>query len=230
MLEHISGILKIDFQSIKVNKKNQMNFIKEACVESFEGAVAAEKNGADRIEICSNLELDGLTPSREIVRKLIKTLNIPIKVMIRPKAGDFCYDSKEINKMFDDIAYFRSLDVYGVVLGVLNNDNNTVDINLTNKLVNAAGKLDVTFHKAIDSCDNILEELKMIIKNTKVSSILTSGGFSDAFAGHKIIKEMIKIAGKNISIIVAGSVTSNNILSIHKLIEGNQYHGKRIVN
>ena len=95
-----------------------MNFIKEACVESFEGAVAAEKNGADRIEICSNLELDGLTPSRDMVRKLIKTLNIPIKVMIRPKAGDFCYDSKEINKMSDDIAYFRSLDVYGVVLGL----------------------------------------------------------------------------------------------------------------
>jgi len=205
-----------------------MNFIKEACVETFEQAIAAEKNGADRIEICSSLNLDGLTPSREIVRKLIKTLNIPIKVMIRPKAGDFCYDRKEIKEMFDDIAYFRSLDVYGVVLGVLN-DNNTVDINLTNKLVNAAGKLEVTFHKAIDSCDNVLEELRMIINNTGVSSILTSGGFSDAFAGHKIIKEMIKIAGKNISIIVAGSVTSNNILSLHKLIEGNQYHGKRIV-
>jgi len=205
-----------------------MNFIKEACVESFEGAVAAEKNGADRIEICSNLELDGLTPSRDMVRKLIKTLNIPIKVMIRPKSGDFCYDITEINKMFDDIAYFRSLDVHGVVLGVLN-ENNTVDINLTNKLVNAAGKLEVTFHKAIDKCDNVLEELRMIIKNTRVSSILTSGGFNDAFAGHEIIKEMIKIAGKNISIIVAGSVTSDNILSLHKLIEGNQYHGKRIV-
>ena len=205
-----------------------MNFIKEACVESFEDAVNAEKNGADGIEICSNLNLDGLTPSRELVCKLINTLNIPIKVMIRPKAGDFCYDRHEIKQMFDDIAYFRSLDVHGVVLGVLN-DNNTVDINLTNMLVNAAGKLEVTFHKAIDSCDNILEELRMIIDNTRVSSILTSGGFKDAFAGHEIIKEMIKIAGKNISIIVAGSVTSDNILSLHKLIEGNKYHGKRLV-
>ena len=206
-----------------------MNFIKEACVESIDGAIAAEKNGADRIEICSNLELDGLTPSREIVRKIIETLNIPIKVMIRPKAGDFCYNQQEIKEMFDDIAYFRSLNVYGVVLGVLNNNNNTVDINLTNKFVNAAGKLEVTFHKAIDSCDNILEELRMIIKNTSISSILTSGGFSDAFSGHEIIKEMIKTAGNNISIIVAGSVTSNNILSIHKLIEGSEYHGRRIV-
>ena len=109
------------------------------------------------------------------------------------------------------------------------NDNNTVDINLTNKFVNTAGELEVTFHKAIDSCDNILEELRMIIKITRISSILTSGGFSDAFAGHEIIKEMIKIAGKNISIIVAGSVKSNNILSLHKLIEGNEYHGRRIV-
>ena len=205
-----------------------MNFIKEACVETFEQAITAEKNGADRIEICSNLNLDGLTPSRELVRKLTKTLKIPIKVMIRPKAGDFCYGRYEIKKMFEDIAYFRSLDVYGVVLGVLN-DNNTVDINLTNKLVKAAGKLDVTFHKAIDSCDNILEELRMIINNTRVSTILTSGGFKDAFAGHEVIKEMIKISGKNISIIVAGSVTSDNIYSLHKLIEGKQYHGKRIV-
>jgi len=205
-----------------------MNFIKEACVETFEQAITAEKNGADRIEICSNLNLDGLTPSRELVRKLTKTLKIPIKVMIRPKAGDFCYGRYEIKEMFEDIAYFRSLDVYGVVLGVLN-DNNTVDINLTNKLVKAAGKLDVTFHKAIDSCDNILEELRMIINNTRVSTILTYGGFKDAFAGHEVIKEMIKISGQNISIIVAGSVTSDNILSLHKLIEGKQYHGKRIV-
>ena len=205
-----------------------MNFIKEACVETFEQAIVAEKNGADRIEICSNLNLDGLTPPRKLVHKLIKTLNIPIKVMIRPKAGDFCYNRQEIMEMFDDIAYFKSLGVYGVVLGVLN-DNNTIDINLTNKFVNTAGKLEVTFHKAIDKCDNVLEELRMIIKNTRVSSILTSGGFNNAFAGHEIIKEMIKIAGKNISIIVAGSVTSDNILSLHKLIEGKQYHGKRIV-
>ena len=148
--------------------------------------------------------------------------------MIRPKAGDFCYNKQEIKEMFDDIAYFRSLGVYGVVLGVLN-DNNTVDINLTNKFVNTAGELEVTFHKAIDSCDDILEELRMIIQNTRISSILTSGGFSDAFAGHEIIKEMIKIAGKNLSIIVAGSITSNNILSLHKLIAGNEYHGRRIV-
>jgi len=205
-----------------------MNFIKEACVETFEQAITAEKNGADRIEICSNLNLGGLTPSRELVRKLTKTLKIPIKVMIRPKAGDFCYGRHEIKEMFEEIAYFRSLDVYGVVLGVLNEDN-TVDINLTNKLVKAGGKLDVTFHKAIDSCGNILEELRMIINNTRVSTILTSGGSKDAFAGHEVIKEMIKISGKNISIIVAGSVTSDNILSLHKLIEGKQYHGKRIV-
>ena len=205
-----------------------MNFIKEACVETFEQAIIAEKNGADRIEICSNLNLDGLTPSRKLVRKLIKTLNIPIKVMIRPKAGDFCYNGHEIKEMLDDIAYFKSLDVYGIVLGVLN-DNNTVDIILTNELVDAAGILEVTFHKAIDSCDNILEELRMIIKNTRVSSVLTSGGFGDAFAGYEIIREMIKIAKKNISIIVAGSVTGDNILSLHNLIKGNQYHGKRIV-
>ena len=205
-----------------------MDIIKESCVETFEEAVIAERNGADRIEICSDLHLDGLTPSRKLVLRIVKSLKIPIKVMIRPRSGDFCYNMQEIKEMLDDISYFKSLDVFGVVFGVLNDDN-TVNISLTNKLVDQADTLEVTFHKAIDSCDNILDELRMIIQNTKVASMLTSGGFNDAISGHETIKEMIKIAGKNISIIIAGSVTKHNIVSLHKLIKGEEYHGRQIV-
>lgn len=205
-----------------------MDIIKESCVETFEEAVIAERNGADRIEICSDLHLDGLTPSRKLVLRIVKSLKIPTKVMIRPRSGDFCYNMQEIKEMLDDISYFKSLDVFGVVFGVLNDDN-TVNISLTNKLVDQADTLEVTFHKAIDSCDNILDELRMIIQNTKVASMLTSGGFNDAISGHETIKEMIKIAGKNISIIIAGSVTKDNIVSLHKLIKGEEYHGRQIV-
>ena len=205
-----------------------MNIIKESCVETFEEAVIAERNGADRIEICSDLHLDGLTPSRKLVLRIVNSLKIPTKVMIRPRSGDFCYNMQEIKEMLDDISYFKSLDVFGVVFGVLNDDN-TVNISLTNKLVDQADTLEVTFHKAIDSCDNILDELRMIIQNTKVASMLTSGGFNDAISGHETIKEMIKIAGKNISIIIAGSVTKHNIVSLHKLIKGEEYHGRQIV-
>ena len=205
-----------------------MSIIKESCVETFEEAVIAEKNGADRIEICSDLHLDGLTPSRKLVLRLIKSINIPIKVMIRPRSGDFYYNRQEIKEMLDDISYFKSLDVFGVVLGALN-DNNTVDISLTNEFVKKADTLEVSFHKAIDNCDNVLNELRTIIQNTNVSSILTSGGFKDANSGHTMIKEMIKIAGKNISIIIAGSVTTDNIVSLHKLIKGQEYHGRKIV-
>tara|TARA_Y200000002_G_C22640731_1_gene646846 strand:- start:618 stop:1247 length:630 start_codon:yes stop_codon:yes gene_type:complete len=205
-----------------------MDIIKESCVETFEEAVIAERNGADRIEICSDLHLDGLTPSRKLVLRIVNSLKIPTKVMIRPRSGDFCYNMQEIKEMLDDISYFKSLDVFGVVFGVLNDDN-TVNISLTNKLVDQADTLEVTFHKAIDSCDNILDELRMIIQNTKVASMLTSGGFKDAISGHETIKEMIKIAGKNISIIIAGSVTKDNIVSLHKLIKGEEYHGRQIV-
>ena len=205
-----------------------MDIIKESCVETFEEAVIAERNGADRIEICSDLHLDGLTPSRKLVLRIVNSLKIPTKVMIRPRSGDFCYNMQEIKEMLDDISYFKSLDVFGVVFGVLNDDN-TVNISLTNKLVDQADTLEVTFHKAIDSCDNILDELRMIIQNTKVASMLTSGGFNDAISGHETIKEMIKIAGKNISIIIAGSVTKDNIVSLHKLIKGEEYHGRQIV-
>ena len=205
-----------------------MNFIKEACVESFEGAVAAEKNGADRIEICSNLELDGLTPSREIVRELIETLNIPIKVMIRPKAGDFCYNKQEIKEMFDDIAYFKSLGVYGVVLGVLN-DNNTVDINLTNKLVKVAGKLEVTFHKAIDLTNDIFKGLETLSRINQIKSILTSGASSTAEGGLVVIRKIVQKFQSRFNIFACGKITKDNLINLHDRIGAKFYHGRRIV-
>ena len=89
-----------------------MDIIKESCVETFEEAVIAERNGADRIEICSDLHLDGLTPSRKLVLRIVNSLKIPTKVMIRPRSGDFCYNMQEIKEMLDDISYFKSLDVF----------------------------------------------------------------------------------------------------------------------
>ena len=100
-----------------------MQIIKEVCVDSLIDAISAQKNGADRIELCSNLNLDGLTPSKSLVTRLLNTLKIPMKVMIRPREGDFCYSSDELRQMHDDISYFSNLGVFGVVFGVLNQNN-----------------------------------------------------------------------------------------------------------
>ena len=79
------------------------DIIKEACVETFDEAILAEKKGADRVELCSRLDLDGLTPERKLIEEVLGSLNIPIKVMIRPRSGNFSYDDQELHKMRDDI-------------------------------------------------------------------------------------------------------------------------------
>ena len=126
-----------------------MRLIKESCVETYDEAMNAESQGADRIELCSRLDLDGLTPSKKLVKRLVSDLAIPVKVMVRPREGDFCYTNEEINQMHRDILDFKSLGVFGVVFGVLGDDK-TVDISVVNDLVSTSNGMDTTFHKAID--------------------------------------------------------------------------------
>ena len=205
-----------------------MKCIKEACVETFEDAITAEKNGADRIELCSNLNFDGLTPSKSLVTKLLNTLKIPMKVMIRPREGDFCYNSSEISQMCDDIRYFSNLGVFGVVFGVLDQDN-SVDVQSVNHLMQFANGLNCTFHKAIDETDDIISQLKILIKYSKISSILSSGCSKSALSGSTVLQNMIKIAKSDISIICAGSITHRNFSEVHSLINAKEYYGKNII-
>ena len=85
-----------------------MRLIKESCVETYDEAMYAESQGADRIELCSRLDLDGLTPSKELVKRLVSDLTIPLKVMVRPRKGDFCYSNEEINQMHNDCLLYTS--------------------------------------------------------------------------------------------------------------------------
>ncbi|MEO2143026.1 MAG: copper homeostasis protein CutC, partial [Flavobacteriaceae bacterium] len=104
-----------------------MQIIKEVCVDSFNDAINAEKNGANRIELCGRLDLDGLTPSKKLISKVFSNLKIPIRVMIRPKHPSFVYSDDEILQMLEDITYCKELGVDGVVLGCLN-ENSYLDI------------------------------------------------------------------------------------------------------
>ena len=203
--------------------------LKEACVETFDEALAAERNGADRIELCSRLDLGGLTPSKYLTRRLLKSLKIPIKVMIRAREGNFCYNSKEINQMLEDIIYFNSLGVFGVVLGVLKSNSN-IDIPVVNFLTKSTMDLHFTFHKAIDDTNDIISQLKILMKDSHVSSVLSSGGSLDALSGSTILRDMIKTAKDDISIICAGSITYENFSNVHDVINGQEYHGKNIIN
>ena len=201
--------------------------IKEACVESFEKALEAQNNGANRIELCENLAVGGTTPSYGTVKVCLEKLDIPIFPMIRARGGSFVYSKDEIEIMKDDIKIFKELGVKGVVLGCLTSDNK-IDLELTKKLVNLAYPMEVTFHKAIDEIQNPLDYIDNLI-NIGIKRILTSGGKVTALEGKDLINEMIKKSNGRLKIVVAGKVTKENLNELSNLISANEFHGKLIV-
>ena len=207
---------------------DNMDLILESCVETYEEAIRAESRGANRIELCSRLDLGGLTPSKELTKKLVKELNIPVKVMVRPRKGDFFYTNEEIKQMHRDILDFKSFGVFGVVFGVLKNDK-SVNINVVNDLVSRSNGMDITFHKAIDETIDLIDAYNNLISYTKINSVLTSGGAESAVLGQNMIKKILDIKTDRIKIITAGSITYENLQEVHDLIGGVEYHGRRII-
>jgi copper homeostasis protein len=202
--------------------------IKEACVETLEEALKAEKLGAGRVELCSNLELDGLTPRPEIVRKACLALRIPVMVMIRPRPGNFVYSDKEIQEMRAEIDMAREAGAAGVVFGLLTPENRVDEIN-TKILAGYAAPLSVTFHKAIDEVANLLDAVKTLQRIQTVSNILTSGGKATAIEGAGQIRKMVEVSKGFPEIISAGKVTSENLDEVRKLTGAKALHGRRIV-
>ena len=201
--------------------------IKEACVESFEKALEAQNNGADRIELCENLSVGGTTPSYGTVKVCLEKLNIPIFPMIRARGGNFVYSKDEIEIMKEDIKVFKNLGVKGLVLGCLTSDNK-IDLELTKTLVNLAYPMEITFHKAIDEISNPLDYIEDLV-NIGIKRILTSGGKATALEGKDLINDMIKKSNGRLKIVVAGKVTKENLNELSNLISADEFHGKLIV-
>ncbi|WP_338949073.1 copper homeostasis protein CutC [Fusobacterium nucleatum] len=201
--------------------------IKEACVESFEKALEAQNNGADRIELCENLSVGGTTPSYGTVKICLEKLNIPIFPMIRARGGNFVYSKDEIEIMKEDIKIFKELGVKGIVLGCLTSDNK-IDLELTKTLVNLAYPMEITFHKAIDEISNPLDYIDDLV-DIGIKRILTSGGKATALEGKDLINDMIKKSNGRLKIVVAGKVTKENLNELSNLISADEFHGKLIV-
>ena len=202
-------------------------YIKEACVETMEQALTAERLGADRLELCARLDLDGLTPDRKIIVMVKEKLSIPIRVMIRPRAGGFIYNQQELASMMEAIDYCKSVKVEGVVFGVLTS-NDEVDITLTQQLISQARPLKTTFHRAIETVENMLQETRRLILETTIDSILTSGGKATPLESENTLRDLIHICRER-ELIVCGKITNRNLPAIDAKIGSRAYHGKRIV-
>lgn len=204
------------------------NIIKEACVETLDQAITAQKRGAHRIELCGRLDLGGITPSEQLIKDCIKHLDIPIKVMIRPRGGNFIYTEEEIKSMIADIELCKDLGIPEFVMGALLDDN-SIDIDNMIRLSANVGHAPITFHKAIDELPNFEKSIQQLKEIPNVKSILTSGLASTAKDGIPVLKKMVQLCGDQIAVIVAGKVTDHNIEDLHTEIDAKEYHGRKIV-
>ena len=202
--------------------------IKEACVETYEEAVNAEKRGANRIELCSDLATGGLTPSHDLMEKTCTALKIPVMVMIRPRPGNFVYNDTEVQLMKTEIDAAKKAGAAGVVFGLLTNDNN-IDKKNTQLLTEYAYPFPVTFHKAVDEMQNPADGIKILQEIKGIKRILTSGGKPTALEGLECLTNMLQTAAGKPIIIVAGKVTDKNVEKIQKLTGAAEFHGRQIV-
>lgn len=187
-------------------------FFFELCVESAEGARAAEHGGADRIELCSQIEVGGTTPSPALISACVAAVSIPVHVLVRPRAGDFVFTAAEYEAMRGQIEMAREAGAHGVALGVLRG-NGQVDVERTRALVELARPMSVTFHRAFDETCDLGAALEEVIA-TGADSLLTSGGAPDVLGGAGSIAELARQAGGRIHLIAGGGLRLGNLVEV----------------
>lgn len=209
-------------------KTTNQSLLFEACVETLEDSLLAEQLGAHRIELCSALELDGLTPSRELTLQCVQQCSIPVMAMVRFRGGDFVYSEPEIKQMESEIDFFKTAGVAGVVLGLLT-PQGTIDLENTRRLAKRAYPLEVTFHKAIDYSVDLLASFKELNSIEGISRVLSSGGCSNAWDGRETLKCMQQMPNRKIKLIAAGRINPQNRLQIAEYTGITELHGKAVV-
>jgi len=181
----------------------------EICVETLAAALAAERGGADRIELCEDLSVGGVTPSAELMRAARAQIHVPIFTMIRPRGGDFFYSEEEFGAMIRALATVKESGMDGAVFGLLDADRR-VDVRRTRTLVEMARPLPVTFHRAFDETANLMQALGEVI-GTGASRILTSGGEASVEEGIATIAELVDASHGRIAIMPGGGISAGNI-------------------
>lgn len=191
-----------------------MSILIEACVDSVSSALAAEKGGARRIELCDALETGGLTPSAAKIQLCKERLSIPVVVLIRARGGDFLYGDTTTEVMLRDIALAKAFGADGVAVGALLPDG-TIDIARTRAMIDAARPMEVVFHRAFDGTPDPFQALETL-KALQVDRVLTSGQAPTALEGVDILRHLVQAAQGKIQILAGGGVNEENAALIVK--------------
>lgn len=181
----------------------------EVCVDSVQSAIAAQRGGADRVELCDNLMEGGTTPSFGAIEQARKNLKIGLQVIIRPRGGDFLYSDLEFEIIKRDIEICKQIGANGVVIGILTADGE-IDAKRTKQLIELAKPLSVTFHRAFDVTKDARKSLETLI-SLGADRILTSGQEPTASEGIDTIADLVQQAQNRITILACGSLNARNI-------------------
>ena len=199
-----------------------MDFELEICVNSIRSALAAERGGADRIELCDNMAEGGTTPSAGMIIQCKKLLSIPVFPIIRPRGGDFLYSDEEFDVMKQDIVFCKQSGCEGVVIGMLNTDG-SIDTARCRELVELAVPMQVTFHRAFDRCSDLGRGLEDII-SLGCQRVLTSGGKVSAADALDTLKTLVELADDRIAIMAGSGITEDNIALLAEHTGAKQFH------
>jgi copper homeostasis protein len=162
--------------------------IVEVCTASLDSALTAERAGADRIELCSELGVGGITPSTGLFKLVKAHTSLPVHVLIRPRSGDFTYTKAEFEVILADVAHFKAMGAEGIVCGVLDK-NHKLDIGRTEKILENCEGLSFTFHRAFDWIPDPLQAFQSL-QDMGVNTLLSSGKSPVALQGLPLLKEI----------------------------------------
>ena len=197
----------------------------ESCCTSLEEAVAAEGRGADRIELCVDLSVGGITPPRDLIHEVVNRLSIPVNVLVRDASClDFVYDEEALRQMEEDIVFCRMVGAAGVVVGALTPEG-AVDLPAMRRLLAAAGALPVTFHRAFDVCrEDPFQTVDQLI-SLSCTRLLTSGRADNAWEGRELIARLVRHAGDKLIIMPGRGIRPDNLAALAAATHASEFHG-----
>lgn len=194
---------------------------------NLESALIAQQGGADRIELCDDFSVGGITPNYGTFETARKLISIDLFIMIRPRGGNFIYSDDEFEQMKKDILHFKKMNANGFVFGILNEDG-SINKDQNKELVELAHPLLCSFHRAFDVSKNLTKNLEDVIE-CGFRTILTSGQTKSAMEGFVQLSELVNHSNGRITIMPGGGVRSSNISILKEKVNTTFYHSSAII-
>ena len=214
-----------------------MTYTLEVCVDSVASALAAKRGGADRLELCADLIIGGTTPSLALVRQVKAETGLPVRALLRPRFGDFCYDRYELAQMAETAAALVQAGADGIVTGVLTPEGE-LDVDALRPIyaaARAAAKaadrpVVCTLHRAFDVSADPFAALETV-RSMGLCTILTSGQAASAPEGAELLGRLVERAGDSVEILVGAGVTAQNIPALAAQTGAHAFHlsGKQVL-